>query len=229
MSAGRPPAIPRLQGIEGILTDQEIATIIHTGRGRMPSFNSLSDEQIEQVVHYLTRAPQQQQRRKQGQNGNPSDPVVAEGAAEEHNVPYRTIAFRRFTDPDGYPATAPPWGTLSAIDLNTGKYLWKIPFGTYPELVSKGMADTGSDNYGGPVVTEGGLVFIGASVFDAKFHAYDKATGKLLWETELPFAGLATPATYMVDGKQFVAVATGGGRYERAPARGVYVAFTISK
>jgi quinoprotein glucose dehydrogenase len=142
-------------------------------------------------------------------------------------MPYKTIGFRRFTDPEGYPATAAPWGTLSAIDLNTGKYLWKIPFGTYPELVAKGMADTGSDNYGGPVVTAGGLLFIAATVFDQKFHAYDKSTGKLLWETDLPFSGLATPSTYMVNGKQYVVVPAGGGQSSRKPSGGVYVAYTL--
>jgi quinoprotein glucose dehydrogenase len=225
--AGSPPAIPRLWGIEGVLTDQEIAGVIRQGRGRMPSFNSLSDEQVAAVVRYLTRAPQQQQR-PQHANAKPADPVAAEGAGGDgKDVPYKTIAFRRFTDPDGYPATAPPWGTLSAIDLNTGQYLWKIPFGTYPELVAKGMANTGSDNYGGPVVTDGGLLFIGATVFDQKFHAYDKTTGKLLWETELPFSGLATPSTYMVNGKQYVVIAAGGGQSSRKPSGGVYVAFAL--
>ncbi len=226
--AGSPPAIPRLWGIEGILTDAEIAGIIRQGRGRMPPFNNLSDEQVQAVVHYLTRAPQQQQR-PQHPNAKSADPVAAEGAGDHGNgdVPYKTIGFRRFTDPDGYPATAPPWGTLSAIDLNTGQYLWKIPFGTYPELVAKGMADTGSDNYGGPVVTDGGLLFIGASVFDQKFHAYDKTTGKLLWETQLPFSGLATPSTYMVNGKQYVVIAAGGGQSSRKPSGGVYVAFAL--
>ena len=210
--AGAPPAVPALEGIEGILTDDEIAGIIRQGRGRMPPFNSLSDEQVRAVVRYLTKAPQQE----------PST-----GGHEEDDMPYKTIAFRRFTDPDGYPATAPPWGTLSAIDLNTGQYLWKIPFGEYPELLAKGMANTGSDNYGGPVVTDGGLLFIGATVFDQKFHAYDKATGKLLWETELPFAGLATPSTYMVNGKQYVVIAAGGGQSSTKPSGGVYVAFAL--
>jgi quinoprotein glucose dehydrogenase len=214
--AGSPPAIPALEGIEGILTDQEIAGIIRQGRGRMPPFNSLSDEQVQAVVRYLTRAPQLQ-----------DQPPPGAGEDGKDDMPYKTIAFRRFTDPEGYPATAPPWGTLSAIDLNTGQYLWKIPFGTYPELVAKGMADTGSDNYGGPVVTAGGLLFIGASVFDEKFHAYDKTTGKLLWETALPFAGLATPSTYMVNGKQYVVIAAGGGQSSRKPSGGVYVAFAL--
>jgi quinoprotein glucose dehydrogenase len=224
--AGSPPAIPSLQGIEGILTDEEIVTTIRGGKGRMPPFSSLSNEQVGALVRYLTKAPQQQQRSRRA--AKPGDPVAAEGASGGTNdMPYKTIAFRRFTDPEGYPATAPPWGTLSAIDLNTGKYLWKIPFGTYPELVAKGMGDTGSDNYGGPVVTAGGLVFIGASVFDQKFHAYDKTTGKLLWETELPFSGLATPSTYMVNGKQYVVIAAGGGQSSKKPSGGTYMAFSL--
>jgi quinoprotein glucose dehydrogenase len=220
--AGSPPAIPSLRGIEGILTDDDIVATIRGGKGRMPPFTSLTDDEVDALVGYLTRAPQQQQPKS-------NDHVAAEasGGKTTDDMPYKTIGFRRFTDPDGYPATAPPWGTLSAIDLNTGKYLWKIPFGQYPELVEKGMADTGSDNYGGPVVTAGGLLFIGASVFDEKFHAYDKSNGKLLWEAPLPFSGLATPATYMVDGKQYVVIAAGGGQSSRKPSGGVYVAFTL--
>jgi quinoprotein glucose dehydrogenase len=226
--AGSPPAIPSLQGIEGILTEDEIAGTIRQGKGRMPPFTGLSNDEVAAVVRYLTKAPQQQQR-PQRKPANAADPVAAEGASSQaaSDMPYKTIAFRRFTDPDGYPATAPPWGTLSAIDLATGKYLWKIPFGTYPELVAKGMTDTGSDNYGGPVVTAGGLVFIAASVFDQKFHAYDKSTGKLLWETELPFSGLATPSTYMVNGKQYVVIAAGGGQSSKKPSGGMYIAFAL--
>jgi quinoprotein glucose dehydrogenase len=229
--AGSPPAIPALRDIEGILTDQEIADTIRQGKGRMPPFNNLSDDEVAAVVQYLTRVPQQQQPPRRPKSSpaaaHSADPVAAEPAHAGDDMPYKTMGFLRFTDPEGYPAIAPPWGTLSAIDLNTGRYLWKIPFGTYPELVSKGMADTGSDNYGGPVVTGGGLLFIGASVFDQKFHAYDKTTGKLLWETELPFAGLATPSTYMVKGKQYIVIAAGGGQSSRKPSGGVYIAFAL--
>jgi len=106
---------------------------------------------------------------------------------------YTSDGYNKFLDPDGYPAVEPPWGTLNAINLDTGEIAWKIPFGEYPELVAKGIRDTGSENYGGPVVTAGGLVFIGATDRDSKFHAFDKATGKLLWQTTLPAAGNATP------------------------------------
>jgi quinoprotein glucose dehydrogenase len=218
--AGSPPSIPALRGIEGILTDQEIAATIRQGKGRMPSFNGLSDQEVESLVHYLTRAPQQQQRRPAGDN----QPATSDA---QNDMLYKTIGFRRFLDPEDYPATAPPWGALSAIDLNTGKHLWKIPFGEYPELVAKGMGNTGSDNYGGPVVTAGGLLFIGATVFDQKFHAYDSQTGKLLWETELPFSGLATPATYMVNGKQYIVIAASGGQTSKKPSGGVYIAFAL--
>lgn len=225
--AGAPPAVPSLRGIEGILTDREIAEIVRQGRGRMPPFASLGDEKIEAVVRYLTRYPQQQQGPRRVQPTSSAEPAAAADAGARGDMPYKTIGFRRFLDPEGYPATALPWGTLSAIDMNTGKYLWKIPFGEYPELAAKGMANTGSDNYGGPVVTAGGLLFIGASVFDRKFHAYDSATGKLLWETELPFSGLATPATYMVNGKQYVVIAAGGGQSSGKPSGGMYIAFSL--
>ncbi len=228
---GSPPSVPSLEGIEGLLTDQEIANKIHQGGGRMPAFNNLSDDQVQAVVRYLTRIPQQQQRRPPSAKApaapGPPAPQQNNAANPEEYMPYKTIGFTRFLDPDGYPATAPPWGTLSAIDMNTGKYLWKIPFGEYPELVAKGMPITGSDNYGGPVVTAGGLLFIGATVFDKKFHVYDSSTGKLLWETELPYSGLATPATYMVDGKQYVVIAAGGGQSSRKPSGGIYVAFAL--
>ena len=136
--------------------------------------------------------------------------------------------YRRFLDPDGYPATATPWGTLNAIDLKTGKYLWRVPLGQYPELVTKGMPDTGSENYGGPVVTAGGLIFIAATNYDHKIRAFDKTTGKLLWEGELPFAGNATPAVYEVNGREYVVIASGGSwMNHKGGTGGVYVAFAL--
>ena len=142
-------------------------------------------------------------------------------------IQYGFTGYRKFLDPDGYPAIAPPWGTLSAIDLNTGEYLWKIPLGEYPALAANGLRDTGSENYGGPIVTAGGLVFIAATVYDHRFRAFDSHTGRMLWETELPFAGLATPATYSIDGKQFIVIAASGGRDPKSPTGGMFIAFSL--
>src|SRR5207248_2676560 len=130
-------------------------------------------------------------------------------------------------DPDGYPGVLPPWGTLNAINLNTGEYLWKISFGEYPELAAAGIRNTGTENYGGPIVTAGGLLFIGATNYDKKFRAYDISNGTVLWETTLPFAGNATPATYSVNGRQFVVIAAGGGKDLKSKSGGVYVAFAL--
>jgi quinoprotein glucose dehydrogenase len=174
----------------------------------MPAFPKLHSEELESLLRYLKI----------------SDSLEIPGSDEPQ---YSFTGYRKFLDPDHFPAIAPPWGTLSAIDLNTGNYLWKIPLGEYPALAAKGMKNTGSENYGGPIVTAGGLVFIGATLYDNKFHAFDSHNGKLLWEAQLPYAGRATPATFMIQGKQYIVIATGGGRYQIAPARGVYVAFSL--
>jgi quinoprotein glucose dehydrogenase len=214
---GSPPGFPSLVGIDTRLSNQQMEAVIHSGKGRMPTFPNLNDAQLQDLLRFLK---------------TPSTPPTNDGDKQEpgssdSNLQYSFTGYRKFLDPDHYPAIAPPWGTLNAIDLNTGEYLWKIPLGEYPDLAARGTKNTGSENYGGPIVTAGGVVFIGASLYDYKFHAFDSRTGALLWETKLPYAGRATPATYMVDGKQFIAVATGGGRYQIAPARGVYVAFTL--
>jgi len=140
---------------------------------------------------------------------------------------YVFTGYKKFLDPEGYPAFQPPWGTLNAIDLNTGKYLWKINLGGFPELAETGMKDTGSENYGGPIVTAGGVLFIGASIHDRKFRAFDTSTGKLLWETVLPYGGVATPATFMVNGKQYVVIGASDARDSKLPQGGAYVAFAL--
>jgi quinoprotein glucose dehydrogenase len=224
--AGSPPDFPSLVGIEKRLTDQQIADSIHQGKGKMPSFNSLNEEQTAALVRYL-KNPDQPNAPSGGAAATSSDrPRYVNTAA------YRFAGFHRFIDPDGYPAIKPPWGTLSAIDMKTGKYLWKIPFGQYPELVAKGMPDTGSENFGGPVVTAGGLVFIGATIYDRKLRAYDSSTGKLLWAGDLPFSGVATPSTYMVNGKQYVVIAASGvtsmgSLRPSTHSGGTYVAFAL--
>jgi len=151
--------------------------------------------------------------------------VGDQGAAS--GVPYVFTGYRKFLDPDGYPAVKPPWGVMSAIDLNTGAYLWRRPLGEYPELAAQGLLNTGSENYGGPLVTASGLVFIGATIFDRKFRALDAATGATLFEAELPFAGVATPITYSVGGRQFVVIATSGARDRRGPQGSAYIAFAL--
>src|SRR5215467_8645950 len=142
---------------------------------------------------------------------------------------YNSTGYNKFLTKEGYPAVAPPWGTLNAINLNTGEYEWKVPLGEYPELAAQGMKNTGSELYGGPIVTAGGVLFIGATVYDRKFRAFDTRNGKLLWETQLPFAGMATPSTYMVDGRQYVVIAASGGRDPKGPVGGAYVAFVLPK
>jgi quinoprotein glucose dehydrogenase len=209
---GTPPQFPSLLGIGSRKTDAELTMVILRGTARMPGFPSLSDEALRALVGYMTRG---------------EDSELSHTPASPVDLKYRFTGYTRFLDPDGYPAVAPPWGTLNAINLNTGEYAWKIPLGEHPELVAKGLRSTGSENYGGPIVTAGGLVFIGATSFDRKLRAFDKETGTLLWETVLPFAGNATPATYMVRGRQFVVIAAGGGKAPDTPSGATYVAFAL--
>jgi quinoprotein glucose dehydrogenase len=135
--------------------------------------------------------------------------------------------YNKFRDPDGYPATAAPWGHLTAIDLKTGQFAWRIPFGEYPELVAQGLKDTGSESYGGAVATASGLLIIGASDFDRKLHVFESKTGKLLWETLLPYAGNATPLTYMAGGKQYVVIAASTSHDRKAAKGSAYIAFAL--
>ena len=177
----------------------------------MPSFASLGDPAIAALTNLLLR--------------NVDREAEIRDWEVSHGLRYTTESFREFRDPEGYPANTPPWGTLSAINLDTGEYAWQIPLGEYPELVARGMKNTGTENHGGGVVTAGGLFFIGATHYDNKFRAFDKRTGKLLWETVLPYAANATPAVYQVAGKEYVAVAAGGGR-ERASGA-LFIAFAL--
>jgi quinoprotein glucose dehydrogenase len=211
---GSPPDIPSLIGLGERLSADQITATIKSGKGRMPGFPNLSRVQLISLVDFLSNG----ERKELGSAG-----------PELLGMKYRFSGYRRFLDPDGYPAIAPPWGTLNAINLNTGEYLWKINLGEFPELAAMGIKNTGTENYGGPIVTAGGLLFIGATNFDNKFRAFDKSTGELLWAITLPFAGNATPATYEVKGRQFVVIAAGGGKNPKAPSGGVYVAFALPK
>jgi quinoprotein glucose dehydrogenase len=213
--AGSPPQFPALTGIANRMGPKEISGTITEGKGRMPAFTNLTRDELSAIVNYVMNGVSQEVR-----NSDAAEPV---------KLKYRFTGYKKFLDPEGYPAIAPPWGTLNAINLNTGEYAWKIPLGEYPELAGQGMKNTGSENYGGPIVTAGGLLFIGATDFDRKFRAFDKSSGELLWETTLPFSGNATPATYEVDGRQYVVIAAGGGKDPRQGSGGIYVAFALPR
>ena len=212
MSGGS--GFPSLVDIATRRTRAQIAETIRNGSGRMPGFSSLPPETLAQVIQYVTSGDAKEAMR---------------GAPAMTDMKYNFTGYHRWYDPDGYPAVAPPWGTLNAIDLNSGAYVWKIPLGEYPELAEQSMKDTGTENYGGPIVTAGGLVFIGATNFDRKFRAFDKDTGKLLWESVMVNSGNATPITYEVNGKQFVVIGAFGGYAgaRPAPSGGAFVAFAL--
>ena len=219
---GTPPQIPSLLGLSPRRGFGDLVGVVRQGLGRMAGFPTLEQTAVNAIVHFvLTGEDQPVPQRGRGGPGGPIHPLI--------NNSYRFTGYRKFLDPDGYPATAPPWGTLSAINLNTGEYAWRIPFGEHPELVKQGLKDTGSENYGGPIVTAGGLVFIGGTNHDRKFRAFDKATGALLWETTLPSSGNATPSVYEVNGRQFVVIAAGGGKSQQGGPGGVYVAFALPR
>jgi glucose dehydrogenase len=213
---------PSLLNIRNRLGDAQIAAIIHDGKGRMPASPRLNATETAALLRFLGPSPP-----SPGETASSAREAVPIGTHPEGDANYRFTGYRKFLDPDGYPAILPPWGTLNAIDLNSGKYLWKIPFGQYPELAAQGMANTGSENYGGPILTASGLLFIGATVYDHKIRAFDSVTGKLLWEADLPYAGAATPATYMVNGKQYVVIAASGQRNAKGPQGAAYVAFAL--
>jgi quinoprotein glucose dehydrogenase len=198
-------------------TREEISQITKKGGGRMPAFDRIPEAQREAILNYVLDIA----------------PLSAAGRVDEGPVapstsktpPYAFAGFRRWTDQQGYPAIEPPWGTLNAVDLNTGVIKWKVPLGEYKELTARGIPPTGTENYGGPVVTAGGLIFIGATA-DETIRAFDKDTGAILWKAALPFGGNATPSTYMINGRQYVVISAGGAKSGR-PAGGSIVAFAL--
>ena len=213
---------PSLVGVGERRTVAEIREIIDRGKGFMPAFSTLTSPQKDAVIAYL--------------NGRAAPAVNASSARTDDAGPaggrpalsrFQFLGYERWRDADGYPAIKPPWGTLSAIDLNTGEYRWRITLGEHAALTARGIPRTGTEQYGGPIVTAGGLVFIAATQ-DAKFRAFDKETGTMLWEWQLPAAGYATPSTYRVGGKQYVVIAAGGGKLGTRSGDS-YVAFALPR
>jgi len=195
-------------------TRDHVKQVISGGKGMMPAFKKFTEEEKNLIVAFLF-------------NDKVETPIAKKEAGKRDKGPraWRISGYTKFLDSNGHPPMTPPWGTLNAIDLNTGEYLWKVPFGETPELQSKGMPQTGSDSYGGPVITGSGLLFI-AGTKDSKFRAYSMKSGRLLWETKLPAPAFATPSTYSVNGRQYVVMACGGTKLG-APKGDSYVAFAL--
>ena len=216
--------VPSLLGIAARRSAADMRLVIDHGRGFMPSFFGLPEAEKQAVVAYLRGEPAPAVPREDD-SPHAAEPVASR--RQTTKAPYTFAGYERWKDPDGYPAIKPPWGTLSAIDLGTGAYRWRIPLGEHAELAAKGMPPTGTEQYGGPIVTAGGLVFIAATQ-DAKIRAFDKTSGALLWEAALPAAGYATPSTYEVNGRQYVVVAAGGGKLG-SKSGDAYVAFALPR
>jgi quinoprotein glucose dehydrogenase len=205
---GNPPEFPSLAGIGARRNVDEISAKVREGGGRMPAYGEMHSAIRRAIVRYVLDG---------------TSMTVRSDKPSPFDLKYSLDGEARFNDPDGFPAITPPWGTLTAIDLGKGAIAWQVPLG---EMPGSGLTNSGSENYGGPVVTASGLVFIGATVYDNKFHAFDARTGRLLWETTLPAAGNATPAVYEVDGREYVVIGAGGGKWG-APSGGTYVAFAL--
>ncbi len=201
---------PSLVGVNDRLARKDLLELLTKGKGAMPSFAFLSPAETEALASNVRGELEEDH---------------AKGEAAQSGRPYTHLGYNRFLDPEGYPAVKPPWGTLNAIDLDGGEILWSVPLGEVPALTKRGVPQTGTENYGGPVVTAGGLVFIGATK-DERFRAFDKKTGRTLWETTLPAGGYATPATYEANGKQYVVIAAGGGKMG-TKSGDAYVAFAL--
>ena len=206
---------PSLLGLT--LDEASFSSLVYTGKGTMPPFPHLSGAARTAIASFVLDLKD-----KQGQRFVSS---ADEELPEYYRIPYREGRGGKFLTMEGYPGVKPPWGHLSAIDLNTGEVLWKQPIGDYPELKAKGI-HAGSENFGAPVVTGGGLVFI-AATRDEKIRAFNKKTGELVWEAGLPAAGIATPAIYEVNGKEYIVIGCGGGGKQRTKSGDQYVAFAL--
>ena len=227
---GDPPSFPSLTDIASRMNKEAALTKIMQGSGRMPAFSSLLKGKEESIIAYLYDLQHARPSQKEADlfeiHANRLSIKEENGYKNDTASVYLNVTpFSHFRDIEGRPAIKPPWGELNAINLNTGEFAWKVRIGNLPDLQGKGEPITGMEGYGGPIVTAGGLIFIGGTR-DKKFRAFDKDTGELLWETELPGVANATPCTYWSNGKQFIAVSVSGS--ESDPA-GAIVSFSLSE
>lgn len=209
---------PSLLNLQTKYKEPDILSLINTGRRMMPAFKQLEDPEKAAIASFIMETQAQQKKAFTGSQ-KPVDTFL--------NQPYSITGYYKFLSPEGYPAIKPPWGTLTAINLSTGTEVWKNTLGEYPELKAKGIPPTGTENYGGSVVTAGGLLFI-AAARDGKLRAFNKRTGQLLWEYALPAPGFATPAVYEVNGKQYLVIACGGGKLGTVSGDS-YIAFALAE
>ena len=213
---------PPLLKLEKRLPREITMNIIEKGKGFMPSFNQFSKEKKNALLAFLYDETVQID---QGNNVNQNWLDALSKELREFAIPYSHTGYNRFFDQEGYPAVKPPWGTLNAIDLNKGEILWQVPLGEFEELTKRGIPKTGTENYGGPVATAGGLIFIAASK-DEYIRAFDKETGMELWKHKLPAGGYATPSIFEVNDQQYVVIACGGGKMGTKPGD-YYIAFSL--
>jgi quinoprotein glucose dehydrogenase len=193
------PSLDNLKIISKERTKEGVLKVLNEGKGQMPKFPTFSDDEKRAIIAFLW-----------DEDKDVMIDIDKVKLSFSSQIPYVATGHRTLKDPEGFPANKRPWATLSSIDLNEGKIKWQIPLGTYPELEARGLPPTGTFNMGGPIVTRGGLIFIGATM-DERFRAFDKESGDTLWEYQMDAGGYATPASYEIDGKQFVIIAAGGG------------------
>jgi quinoprotein glucose dehydrogenase len=204
---------PPLRGLRFRLSDEALKKQVRQGKNGMPANTNMSETDFQALADYLMLR----------------DRVTPPPEPKSERPHYGFTGYPRFTDNEGYPANKPPWGTLDCLDLNTGKLLWQVPLGEYPELTAEGVPKTGTENYGGPIVTAGGLIFC-SGTRDGKIRAFDKDTGVELWSAKLPWVGSAPPATYEINGRQYIVIASTGNKLGNASEYGdAYVAFALPK
>jgi quinoprotein glucose dehydrogenase len=206
-------SVPGLLNLADRLSPLAAYQVVSHGRGRMPAFDHMPWYARAGVLWYVYTSDEETERDESKQR------------SAEADTTYLNAGFQKLTDPEGLPASKPPWGSLTAIDLASANILWRVPLGDYPQILAQGLSGYGAENYGGPIVTAGDLLFIAATP-DQMIRAYNKHTGEILWQARLPAAGFATPITYAVAGRQFLVIAAGGGKLGQASGS-YYVAYAL--